>query len=324
MTALNSEYSPDPHDPPAPAADQPKRSTRKRVGKACDSCRIKKAKCDGRKPCSRCILDDKICTFAQHKISKEKAYSSRYVELLENRIDVLQSGMAELIRRVHRGDDISSLLSKSGNAYINGALLDLTSQATEPQKEEREIFAIVHDRDESEHDTNHEHECDHDHDHDTGFVATNDDKIRSGLSEAYELPSNLVGREDRFSDSAVCQGNNSLLDLNWSPISYLPVDINVGAYDHKRSGMNVDLINPVTTFRAHEEPMSPSSMTSASPYSSASTSRSPQFVDYLTDTDKSQSEIYGCFNDLISNTLEAEPLTAKYGDLLNTSTFMDT
>ncbi|CUM48404.1 unnamed protein product [Debaryomyces tyrocola] len=33
----------------------------KRLDKACDSYRIKKTKCDGKKPCNRCRLDNKIC-----------------------------------------------------------------------------------------------------------------------------------------------------------------------------------------------------------------------------------------------------------------------
>ncbi|KAK9466400.1 hypothetical protein V1512DRAFT_248055 [Lipomyces arxii] len=138
-------------------ADQPEYVTRKRVGKACDSCRIKKSKCDGRKPCSRCIMDDKICTFTERKKSKEKLYSSRYVELLENRIEILQNGMAELVRRVIRGDDISGLLSKSGHVSINRALEELSGKPLELQKKDHEHFVVVHgDHDDSEHDTEHD------------------------------------------------------------------------------------------------------------------------------------------------------------------------
>ncbi|KAK9455302.1 hypothetical protein V1511DRAFT_488162 [Dipodascopsis uninucleata] len=143
---------------------QPEFVVRKRVGKACDSCRIKKSKCDGRKPCSRCIADDKICTFTERKRSKEKLYSSRYVELLENRIEILQNGMTELVRRVSRGDDISGLLSKSGHVSINRALEELSKTSLELQKEEHEHFVEVHD--DSEHSEHSDHEHDHDHDHD--------------------------------------------------------------------------------------------------------------------------------------------------------------
>jgi hypothetical protein len=36
---------------------------RKRVCKACDRCRLKKSKCDGSSPCSRCKSDNAICVF---------------------------------------------------------------------------------------------------------------------------------------------------------------------------------------------------------------------------------------------------------------------
>ena len=62
---------------------------KKRVGKACDSCRIKKTKCDGKKPCNRCLLDNKICVFTEKRKVKEKIHPPGYIELLETRLDIL-------------------------------------------------------------------------------------------------------------------------------------------------------------------------------------------------------------------------------------------
>lgn len=70
---------------------------KKRVGKACDSCRIKKTKCDGKKPCNRCTLDNKICVFTEKKKTKEKKHPSGYVELLEARLDILTRLLEKLI-----------------------------------------------------------------------------------------------------------------------------------------------------------------------------------------------------------------------------------
>ncbi|EMG45437.1 FCR1 Fluconazole resistance protein 1 [Candida maltosa Xu316] len=70
---------------------------KKRVGKACDSCRIKKTKCDGKKPCNRCILDNKICVFTEKKKPKEKKHPLGYVELLETRLDILSKSFEKLI-----------------------------------------------------------------------------------------------------------------------------------------------------------------------------------------------------------------------------------
>ncbi|KAK9384247.1 hypothetical protein V1515DRAFT_618183 [Lipomyces mesembrius] len=274
MTAEHSKYSSNPHHPSPPAAEY---NTRKRVGKACDSCRIKTSKCDGRKPCSRCIMDDKICTFTERKKSKERLYSSTYVSssagLIEAKISVV-------------------LLSKSGQFSINRALEELTSQVIELQKEECERFAIVHDHDESEQDTEHEHN------HDTDSVTTNDRKCR------------VLTMEDRSTESAFYQEKDAPPDLNvdltiaetsfsasqdWAVVPFLPVGTNIGAHNPETSGMATDFINPATVIRNQNqpEPMSPSSMTSASSlYSSSSTLPSPIDVQF------SQSEIYDAFNDV--------------------------
>lgn len=72
-------------------------SKKKRVGKACDLCRIKKTKCDGKKPCSRCISDNKLCAFTEKKKHKDKAHPSGYIELLETRLDLLTKLLEKIV-----------------------------------------------------------------------------------------------------------------------------------------------------------------------------------------------------------------------------------
>lgn len=71
---------------------------KKRVGKACDSCRIKKTKCDGKKPCGKCLSDNKICVFTEKRKSKDRHHPLGYVELLETRIDLLLKSLEKLTK----------------------------------------------------------------------------------------------------------------------------------------------------------------------------------------------------------------------------------
>ncbi|KAK0333534.1 Fluconazole resistance protein 1 [Friedmanniomyces endolithicus] len=73
---------------------------RKRVCKACDRCRLKKSKCDGTSPCTRCRADNAICVFGERKKSHDKVYPKGYVEMLEQQQSQLVSGLQETYRRL--------------------------------------------------------------------------------------------------------------------------------------------------------------------------------------------------------------------------------
>lgn len=70
---------------------------KKRVGKACDLCRIKKTKCDGKNPCSRCVANNKICAFVHKKRNKDKVHPSGYIEMLETRVELLTKSLEKLM-----------------------------------------------------------------------------------------------------------------------------------------------------------------------------------------------------------------------------------
>ncbi|EEQ35430.1 Fluconazole resistance protein 1 [Microsporum canis] len=94
MSATRLQSPPDPNE----------NGGRKRVGKACDRCRLKKSKCDGECPCSRCMSDDVICVFGERKKAHDKTYPKGYVELLEHQQTQLVSGLQEMYRMSIRGD----------------------------------------------------------------------------------------------------------------------------------------------------------------------------------------------------------------------------
>jgi len=89
----------------SPHSDSYDSHTRKRVGKACDRCRLKKSKCDGSNPCSRCKVDNAICVFGERKKSHDKVYPKGYVEMLEQQQSQLVAGIREMYRRLQNGDD---------------------------------------------------------------------------------------------------------------------------------------------------------------------------------------------------------------------------
>lgn len=80
-------------------------NARKRVCKACDRCRLKKSKCDGANPCSRCKADNAICVFGERKKAHDKVYPKGYVEMLEQQQSQLVSGLREMYRRLQAGEN---------------------------------------------------------------------------------------------------------------------------------------------------------------------------------------------------------------------------
>lgn len=76
------------------------KNIRKRVCKACDRCRLKKSKCDGASPCSRCKAGNTICMFGERKRLHNKTYPKGYVEMLEQQRTQLVAGLQQLYSRL--------------------------------------------------------------------------------------------------------------------------------------------------------------------------------------------------------------------------------
>ncbi|KAE8422624.1 hypothetical protein BDV36DRAFT_279758 [Aspergillus pseudocaelatus] len=89
---------------PASERSSPDRGVHKRVCKACDRCRLKKSRCDGAKPCSRCRAGNTLCVLSERKKTRDKVYPRGYVEMLEQQQTWLVNGLQELYRRLLEGD----------------------------------------------------------------------------------------------------------------------------------------------------------------------------------------------------------------------------
>lgn len=93
-----------PKSPGSPEGSLDNPEVRKRVVRACQRCRLKKCKCDGATPCTRCKSDDAICAYGKHKKSDKTVFRSGYVQMLERSHAQLTAGLQELYRRTQNGE----------------------------------------------------------------------------------------------------------------------------------------------------------------------------------------------------------------------------
>ncbi|EGU87132.1 hypothetical protein FOPG_16446 [Fusarium oxysporum f. sp. conglutinans race 2 54008] len=122
-----------PPDPSPPRIDVPKRSM---VKVACDACRQRKAKCDGRRPnCSTCIAAGRECRYAAHPHELQSAAIKRKYDELQERMvdheklyDTLRTRQPEEVEEIHRriqaGGDVKSVMEDIQEGNL---LLELTS-----------------------------------------------------------------------------------------------------------------------------------------------------------------------------------------------------
>ena len=67
-------------------------SKRRRIARACDMCRKKKIKCDGKMPkCSHCENYKTECIFTQVEKKRAPPKGAKYIEGLENRLGRMES-----------------------------------------------------------------------------------------------------------------------------------------------------------------------------------------------------------------------------------------
>lgn len=97
---------------------------RRRISKACDNCRSKKAKCNGKNPCTSCILNEETCVYSDS--NKKRGIPSGYTKELETKNLLLQL----LLTKLFTEDD--------------SVLLKLTNLLTDPEVK-NEFFSQIND-----------------------------------------------------------------------------------------------------------------------------------------------------------------------------------
>ncbi|RAL16693.1 Zn(II)2Cys6 transcription factor domain-containing protein [Aspergillus homomorphus CBS 101889] len=124
------------------------RVKRKHVLKACDRCRVKKTKCDGKQPCNRCSAYNHPCLFRERKATQTKVYSRGFVEMLESHHSLVVKALQRLYKLcVNKEDFPGEPLQDAPDGYpLTHAILDrlglikqAEENADEPEEESEDL-----------------------------------------------------------------------------------------------------------------------------------------------------------------------------------------
>ncbi|KAJ4304859.1 hypothetical protein N0V90_000387 [Kalmusia sp. IMI 367209] len=107
---------------------------RRRIARACDMCRKKKIKCDGKMPaCTHCLNYKTECIFTQVEKKRQPPKGAKYIEGLENRLARMESLM-RLSGVLPEDDDGSTDLATLEKRLADRARQSGTPKAPSPQE----------------------------------------------------------------------------------------------------------------------------------------------------------------------------------------------
>ncbi|KAF6836127.1 fungal specific transcription factor domain-containing protein [Colletotrichum plurivorum] len=116
---------------PSTLLDDANEAKRRRIARACDMCRKKKIKCDGKLPaCSHCINYKTDCVFTQVEKKRNPPKGAKYIEGLENRL----GRMENLLR-------LSGLLGEDDNGETD--LGTLEKRLAEKHQQSRQASQVA-------------------------------------------------------------------------------------------------------------------------------------------------------------------------------------
>ncbi|OAQ75746.1 C6 zinc finger domain-containingprotein [Purpureocillium lilacinum] len=105
----------------ATTGGSPAKVRKRRIPTACGSCRYSKAKCDGKRPCSRCRALNKECAFEE----RPKDAQQMRIEMLETQLGSLkaqlqsQSDASDAIAAEHAGAEVLTSIRPDGSQVSN-------------------------------------------------------------------------------------------------------------------------------------------------------------------------------------------------------------
>ncbi|PKS10715.1 hypothetical protein jhhlp_002472 [Lomentospora prolificans] len=129
MSHLPPELAAQMFPDPATLLDDANEAKRRRIARACDMCRKKKIKCDGKLPaCTHCINYKTDCVFTQVEKKRNPPKGAKYIEGLENRLGRMES----LLR-------LSGLLGDDDGATDLGTLEKRLAEKTQQIKQAQSV-----------------------------------------------------------------------------------------------------------------------------------------------------------------------------------------
>ncbi|KAI2473889.1 N-terminal binuclear Zn cluster-containing protein [Annulohypoxylon bovei var. microspora] len=124
---------------PSALLDDANEAKRRRIARACDMCRKKKIKCDGKLPaCTHCINYKTDCVFTQVEKKRNPPKGAKYIEGLENRLGRMESmlRMSGLLGDDDESTDLATLEKRLSDKHQQSrqASQALTSNPTSPSQ----------------------------------------------------------------------------------------------------------------------------------------------------------------------------------------------
>ncbi|KAI1635935.1 fungal-specific transcription factor domain-containing protein [Biscogniauxia mediterranea] len=124
---------------PSALLDDANEAKRRRIARACDMCRKKKIKCDGKLPaCTHCINYKTDCVFTQVEKKRSPPKGAKYIEGLENRLGRMESllRLAGLLGEDDESTDLATLEKRLAekNEQSRRASTGVSSSPTSPSQ----------------------------------------------------------------------------------------------------------------------------------------------------------------------------------------------
>ncbi|KAI1180811.1 N-terminal binuclear Zn cluster-containing protein [Nemania sp. FL0916] len=118
---------------PSTILDDVNEAKRRRIARACDMCRKKKIKCDGKLPsCTHCINYKTDCVFTQVEKKRSPPKGAKYIEGLENRLGRMESllRLSGLLGDDDEATDLATLEKRLAEKHQQSKIGSRASQAS--------------------------------------------------------------------------------------------------------------------------------------------------------------------------------------------------